>query len=231
MMCKEFEHWLLTRDVLVDKENPAAMAHMAGCQTCKNLYRIDQGLEKSIESAFLQKDLPRGLVDQIELTLDHAQHETWTTPLRTAGLVAGVALVLVMAFMTFFNKPFRYQNLQQLSETAIDRHLKGNKTLSFKAENIETAVIKLSKELQFNVILPDLKTQGYALLGGRLCVLDKCKIAYLLYEKEKKTCSLFIMDYDHLAFEMADGSRFSNDIKGCHTDIWKEKGQVYAMVY
>ena len=89
----------------------------------------------------------------------------------------------------------------------------------------------LSKELKFNVIIPDLKDKEYILLGGRLCVIEKCKIAYLFYIKKEKICSLFIMDYDHLGFEMADGSRFSNVIKGCHTDIWKEKGQVYAMVY
>jgi hypothetical protein len=64
-----------------------------------------------------------------------------------------------------------------------------------------------------------------------LCVLGKCRIAYLFYEKHAKTCSMFIMDYGNLDFEMADGARFSNDLKGCHTDIWKEKGQVYAMVY
>lgn len=231
MMCKEFEHWLLSRDGRGNDENPEAMSHMAGCQRCHDLYRVDQGLEKSIESAFLQKDLPKGLVDQIDMTIDHAGQKPWLTPFRAASLAAGFALVLVMAFMAFFNKPFQYQNLQQLSETAIDRHLKGNTTLSFTAEEIETAVVKLNKELKFNVIVPDLKDQGYALLGGRLCVLDKCKIAYLIYEKKNKTCSLFIMDYDHLAFKMADGSRFSNDVKGCHTDIWKEKGQVYAMVY
>jgi hypothetical protein len=62
-------------------------------------------------------------------------------------------------------------------------------------------------------------------------VLGRCKIAYLFYRKEQKLSSLFILDYGHMDFEMADGSRFSNDLKGFHTDIWKEKGQVYAMVY
>lgn len=61
--------------------------------------------------------------------------------------------------------------------------------------------------------------------------LKGCKAAYLFFEKKKNLCSLFIMDYDHLGFEIADGSRFSNIIKGCPTDIWKEKGQVYAMVH
>lgn len=231
MNCNDFQHWLLTRDVFSDIENPYALRHIEGCETCKNLYDIDLGLEKNIQSAFLQHEVPKGLFDQIELTLDHAKTPVFITNKRLLGLVAGLCLIVIAVFMVFSGKPFRYENLQQLTETAVASHLKGNMIMSFTADKIEPAVVILSKELKFNVIVPDLTSQGYVLLGGRLCVLDKCKIAYLFYKKDEKISSLFIMDYDHLDFEMADGSRFSNDIKGCHTDIWKEKGQVYAMVY
>ncbi len=103
--------------------------------------------------------------------------------------------------------------------------------MSFTANEIEPAKVSMSNELNFNIILPDLHPQGYVLLGGRLCVLEKCKIAYLFYKKDEKICSVFIMDYNNLDFAMADGSKFYNEIKGCNTDIWKDKGQVYAMVY
>lgn len=231
MNCKDFQHWLSTKQGAADKENPDALDHLKNCDICKNLYTIDAILEKNIEAAFVQQEIPKGLFDRIELTLDHAKKPTIVTPRRIAGLAAGFAVIFVLVFMVFFNKPFRYQTLHQLSENAVATHLKGDMRLSFTADEIEPAVVMLSKELKFNVILPDLKDQGYVLLGGRLCILDKCKIAYLFYAKQDKTCSLFIMDYDHLDFQMAEGSRFSNDIKGCHTDIWKEKGQVYAMVY
>jgi len=231
MNCKDFQHCLLTRDGFSDKENPDAMDHMTGCEICKNLYKIDFQLEKTIESAFLQEEIPKGLYNQIDLTLDHAKKPIRITKFRIADMVAGLALIFSVMFLFFFSKPFQYQNLQQLSENAVVRHLKGDMTMSFNGDEIEQAQGLLSKELKFNVTFPDLKNQGYVLLGGRLCVLGKCKIAYLFYEKQNKICSLFIMDSGHLDFEMADGSRFSNIIKGCHTDIWKEKGQVYAMVY
>ena len=38
------------------------------------------------------------------------------------------------------------------------------------------------------------------------------------------------MDYDLFEFQMADGSRFNNVVKGYQTNIWKENSQVYAMV-
>lgn len=103
--------------------------------------------------------------------------------------------------------------------------------MSFSADEIKQATVMMSQKLKFNVAIPDFKDRGYKLLGGRLCVLGDCNIAYLFYERQNKICSLAIMDYENLDFKMADGSSFSNDIKGCHTDIWKEKGQVYAMVY
>ncbi len=231
MNCKDFQHWLSTRDAFADQENPEAINHLKGCESCSNLYKIDIRLEKSIQSAFHQQEIPRGLYDQIELTLDHAKKPVMFTKLRLTGLAAFLSLILVAVYMLFSEPPFRYQNLQQLSEKAVFVHLKGNTTMSFNDNKIEQAVVMLSKELKFNVVLPDLKDQGYILLGGRLCALGKCKAAYLFFEKKEKLCSLLIMGYDHLGFEMADGSRFSNTIKGCPTDIWKEKGQVYAMVH
>jgi anti-sigma factor RsiW len=233
MNCKDFQDWLLTRDALTDKENPEVLEHLKFCETCRNLYHIDESLEKAIGSAFRPVEFPKSLYERIELTIDHAKIPAGPTKRHFAGLAVGIAasIVLVLVVMIFSNQPFRYENLQQLTESAITRHLSGNTTMSFTADGIESAVTMLSRELKFNVILPDLTNQGYVLLGGRLCVLGKCRIAYLFYEKHAKTCSMFIMDYGNLDFEMADGARFSNDLKGCHTDIWKEKGQVYAMVY
>ncbi len=231
MNCKDFQHWLSTKDAFTDKENPEPLDHLKVCESCKILYNIDLGLEKNIKSAFHQQKIPRGMLDRIELTLDDAKGPVMVTKLMLTGIMATLCLFFIGAYMVFFDKPFQYQSLQQLSENAVVSHLKGNMTMSFNENEIEQALAMLSKELKFNVIIPDLKDKGYILLGGRLCVLGKCKTAYLFYKKQEKICSLFIMDYDHLGFEMADGSRFNNIIKGCHTDIWKEKGQVYAMVY
>jgi anti-sigma factor RsiW len=230
MNCKDFQHWLLTRDIFTDKENPDVLDHLKGCATCRKLYTIDAKLEENITLAFHQQDVPKGLPDKIEWSLNHVKNSIRLAPLKLSGIAAGIVLMVVVS-MVMFNKPSHYQNLQQLSEKVIVRHLKGDMVLSFGADEIEQAVAMLSQELRFKVILPELEDQGYVLLGGRCCVLGDCKTAYLFYKKNDKICSLFIMDYGDLDFQMADGSRFSSDTKGCHTNIWKEKGQVYAMVY
>lgn len=231
MKCNEFKDWLPARDIFRDKDNIDALEHLNDCKTCNCLYEIDLGLEKDIQSAFHQQEIPEGLLDQIDLTLDQAQGSDLFSKLKLTGIITFFCLMVIAGYRVFFNTPFQYQNLRQFSEKAVASHLKGNTTMTFTADEIESALSMLRKELSFNVILPDLADKGYTLVGGRLCVLGKCKTAYLFYKKQGRISSLFIMDDDHIGFEMADGSRFSNTIKGFHTDIWKKQGQVYAMVY
>ncbi|MFH2057431.1 MAG: hypothetical protein ABIJ59_00830 [Pseudomonadota bacterium] len=46
---------------------------MANCIACADLYAIDQAMENSIKSSFAQVELPDGLYDQVDITIDHAQ--------------------------------------------------------------------------------------------------------------------------------------------------------------
>lgn len=235
MSCREFENWVRTQDVRSDKEEdyPADIeSHMVQCESCARLFAVDQALEHQIQSALKQEPLPDGLIDQVNITIDHdtRQKQAHSTFNKT-NLVAGIAVIACLVTAYLFFQPFQYKNLNQLENYAVASHLNGNTAMTFTAQNIGDALPLLSKELQFKVTPPDLTHQGYLLLGGRLCILGKCKIAYLFYEYQDKICSVFILGNEHLDFEMAEGSRFTNTIKGVDTHIWKENNQVYAMVF
>ncbi|MCP4022098.1 MAG: hypothetical protein GY729_09675 [Desulfobacteraceae bacterium] len=249
MDCIQFEKWLLKREVdksssVAKGSSEEAIAHMETCALCRDLHCVDNALETRIQSALDQQELPIALMEQIDITIDHAvsdhswemhshkQPEYFGGHFNFKVWIPAAVIALSLVFLFFpQSTPRYYQNLQQLNEQAVMGHLKGNQAMTFKAKDLNSALLMLNKELGFNVQIPDLKDQGYVLIGGRLCTLGKCQAAYLFYEKGGKICSLYIMDYDHLNFKMADGSRFSNVIKGCATQIWKERGQVYAMVY
>ncbi len=232
MNCKEFQHWLTTRDRFSQDDISDMENHIAECHHCMRLYKMDESLETSIQSYFHQEPMPNGLIDQVEISIDHAD-----TPFKSNRKPVSIIAASIAIFVTFlvsfmiYNQPFKYQSLQQLSDSAVTRHLKKETAMSFTANEIELAKVSMSKALNFNVILPDLLSRGYILLGGRLCILEDCEIAYLFYQKDGKISSLFIMDYNFLDFAMADGSLFKNETKGFNTDIWKDKGQVYTMVY
>ena len=229
MNCNQFQHWLRTRDVF-SNETPEALFHIKTCDDCKSLYLMDTGLEKDIQSAFLQQEVPKNLVGRIDISIDQAKAPLRLNTSGIAAVAAGITLMLIFTFFMVSNKPLRYQSLEQLSENAVLSHLKKNTAMSFTADKMDEALVMLKKELGFDVILPDLSEKGYTLIGGRLCFIGQCRTAYIFYQKENQICSLFILDDDHLGFEMAGGIWFGNDIKECHTDIWKENGQVYAMV-
>ncbi len=232
MNCKEFQHWLTTRDRFSQDNISEMEDHISVCSQCKRLYNIDEALETSIESYFQQEPVPHGLMEQVEISIDHADPSSKPVRKHVSIIAASIAtFIIVIGSFMVYNQPFKYQNLQQLGEAAVIRHLKKDTSMSFTANEIKSAKVSMNKELNFNVILPDLQPLGYVLLGGKLCILKDCKIAYLFYKKDGKISSLFIMDYNYLDFAMADGSRFNNEIKGCNTDIWKDKGQVYTMVY
>lgn len=229
MNCDQFQHWLLTRDVFIKNEPSDVISHLNTCAACKQLYMMDTIIEKDIRTGFICEEIPKDLMDRIDTALDGSK-----TPLRLnrpviATLTAGIILMAVFYFMNA-NRPFRYPDLYHLGENAVLTHLKGNTTMSFTPDKLDEALTTMRKELEFDVILPDLSEKGYTLLGGRLCFVGKCRTAYLFYQKSGQTVSLFILSHDHLGFEIAEGRENHLEIKDCRADIWKENGQVYALV-
>ncbi|MBU0971667.1 MAG: hypothetical protein KKC20_13520 [Proteobacteria bacterium] len=151
--------------------------------------------------------------------------------LRHTGFIAGIALLVLLTALLFSLAPPSFKDLEQISEQAVMDHLKGNRHTSFDAATLYQSLEMLKRELGFNVVLPDLNGQGCFLVGGRLCALGKCRAAYFVIEKQGKTGSLFIMNSNHLDSELSDGSRYTTTTKGCAAQVWKENGQVYAMVF
>ncbi len=242
MECKEFHHWLRTRDSRNNKDSPEALAHKANCPDCQKLYAIDTKAEQEIALAFSSREISSNLADKIDkrlgfevapsifsgFILKPGRFKIFTHP---GGWALGF-LALVMIFIGVFTLgPPSFKNLEQISQQAVLDHLKGNQEISFDTTTLSQALEMFKKELGFNVLIPNLEDQGCLLVGARLCSLGKCKVAYFVIEKQEKKGSLFIMDIDHLDFEIADKSRFSTNIKGCAAQIWKDNGQVYAMVF
>ncbi len=241
MECKEFHHWLRTRDCN-NPDTPETRGHRLGCSDCQQLYDLDTQAGQVITLAFANRELPRGLAARIDKHLEMAPsvsnrflpkpgHLEWVTPLKTTGWVAGlmVLVMILVGLLTLHSSSFK--NIGQISKQAVTDHLKGNREISFDATTLYQALEMFNRELGFNVRLPDLDTQGCFLVGGRLCAFGNCRAAYFVIEKQGKKGSLFIMDMDHLDFEIADKSHFTTSIKGCDTQVWKENGQVYAMVF
>lgn len=244
MNCKEFHHWLGSRDINDHQNNPEALSHMAECKDCQRLYTLDTRLEQGVARAFTRQEMPQGLKDQIDQGLDNETHQSLfnsfslkpgnrksISPLKYSGWIAGLTTLALILFLVLTPPEPSFKNLEQISEQAVMNHLKENRQINFTPATLDHALEILKKKLGFNVLLPDFIGQDLILLGGRLCSLGKCRAAYFILEKQGEKGSLFIMNCDHLDFKMVDNRHFSTHIKGCTTDVWKNNGQVYAMVF
>ncbi|MCG8614740.1 MAG: hypothetical protein MI802_00880 [Desulfobacterales bacterium] len=239
MDCNDFHHWLTARDIQDCVLPRDAVSHMAVCHECEQLFKKDSELEQEISRAFSLVELPHSLADRVDVSLDHeSKNRFLSVYLKKAGIaltatsIFAGAIILVLSIIQYLSpgSPI-FKDLNQISHQAVSDHLQGNRYMTFDARETEDALTLLTRELGFKVLLPDFDALGCVLLGGRLCALGDCRAAYLVVEKEGKAGSLFIMNTDHLAFDMTDGSRFLTSIKGCDTQIWKNHGQIYAMVF
>jgi len=208
---------------------------MIECEECKSLFNWDTRLEDQLKKAMRMEPMPRGLSDRISTSLDH-QAASATRPSRTPRIlgtaVACLVIILAAAYLPLpFHKVDTFKDLNQISLQAVKGHLAGNRRMNFTAQEVDQALEILTKTLGFQVLLPSLDPFDCTLLGGRICALGDCKAAYFVLEKHGRSGSLFIMDSQFLSKDLADGSRFNTRIKGCETCVWKNNGQIYAMVF
>lgn len=236
MNCKDFHYWMTTRDIHDDSLPALVRDHIAICPECRTLLEQDTILDQGIAAAFTPEDLPRGMQDRISISLGHDRQNFFTRftgkHRSFAGASLAAAMIIVTLFFINFNSPTpAFKDLNQITRQAVTDHLKGNRHISFDAQKTEQALATMTQTLGFKVMLPDLDQMGYTLIGGRLCALGDCRAAYFVVEHDGKTGSLFIMDTDYIKFSMTDGSRFTTSVKGCDTCVWKDHGQVYAMVF
>ncbi len=230
MKCIEFKKWLYNRDTFERKLHPAANAHIKICSSCRKLNLLDKELDNIVNKEFQAEEVPPGVVHRIEADLQKKSNSGVFSNFYIQKLAPAVAISFAALFFTLFYLPGDFNNLQHISNAAVEYHLKSEQKMTFKQNNIQDGNKILNEELGFKVVIPDLSTQGYQLLGGRKCVLEKRDVAYIFYEKQGHINSLFILNQNDLGFEMADGAEYKDVTKGCPINIWKENSQVYALV-
>ncbi len=231
MDCIAFKNWLKSRDSFDISLLPEQENHLKACETCRKVHGIDKQIETMVLESFETFAVPDSLVQSFEIKLDARKKKNFSRKLNYGYLIpAGVMLLIVTIFTHLMITGNTFGDLQHLSDHAVQDHLKGNYKLTFNAQEAKDALSRYSRELGFKVVLPELDAAGYTLLGGRRCVLGKCDVVYLVYQKDGAASSLFILDSDHLGFQMGSGGSYKDVIKGCCVKIWKENGQVYALV-
>lgn len=231
MTCSEFKMWLVEKEFAESGATAGARSHMRNCPDCRILYELDEDLEAVIRADLVMVEPPPGLLRKIEAGINPAtMKKVFTFPWNLAPALTVAALVML------FLNPFRaaeptpgFRSMDQVSRIVLQDHLR-QVPMSFAAAEVVDVEGWFARVHNIGFTMPDLGKQGYTLVGGRKCELGKCDAVYLLYAKEGKRVSVFILPESDIKFPMTEGQRYGVEIAETQVQLWKGNGQVHAMV-
>lgn len=228
MNCEDFKQWIDNRDFYDEIWAKDAGKHIKQCDACENLHIMDTRIESRIRDALKKIDPPERLVARIEMNIQSAEKERLFNRFQWKILAPAFA---VAALLFIVLNPFngRFRSFDEIGTLAVQDHL-NDLPMTFRTGESKDASRWFKDRLGFQISLPDLESLGFQIKGGRKCRLGSNDVAYLLYEKEGKKSSLFIIDYGDLNFRIEEKGTYNMSEQGYDVKVWKYRHQVYAMV-
>lgn len=199
MNCQETREFL---DRYVDGElagdqQHQVEAHIAQCPLCQLEYEKEQKFDTLVRNHVHREDAPfelrEAVIDRLERP---SPFKTWFNfPHLTPAfkMVLSGVMIFIVTTLVVLNTPKPFP----LFTEAVSNHiayLKGSYPVEIISNDMEEVTIWFQGKMDFKVHVPDLSAQGFHLVGGRLCHLKDRKVAYLVYEKDGRKVSAFIMD-------------------------------------
>ena len=230
MNCAEFKNWLLDKDDHDQSTDQEAKSHRLSCARCEELYKLDRLMEERLAESLMEVDPPDDLLEKIQRDERYADIRE-PGPALSSKFSAAILATAVIIVVVFFN-PFKSQirSIEEISTLVLANHLNNDTGLAFMAGQISDVSAWFAEKIGYPVHVPDMAAEGFTLLGGRKCSLGHQKAAYLVYEKDGKKCSLFIINPDDLGFDLERDRKYSVDEQDHSIKVWSDNGLVYAMV-
>lgn len=231
MICLEFKEWLVDKEFADQETTGQARLHMKKCSDCRALYDLDAELDSIIRADMLTEEPPASLLRKIDAGINQAKiKKSFGLPWSLVPILATAALV--MLFLNPFATPHHdsvFQSMDEVSQMALQDHLR-HVPMAFEADEVKDVVGWFSEMYNITFTMPNLDQQGYTLVGGRKCQLGKCDVVYLLYAKDGRRVSVFILPESDISFPMTRGQNYAVQIAQNEVMLWKDGGQVHALV-
>lgn len=215
---------------LLSGERVEAKRHVSECSDCMEFFRQEKEFGALLRESLKKEEVPAGLKERI--LLSRAEKKSpFGRIYKTMALAASVLLVIGIGISLM-----RGTDGIGLARKLVEDHVKflpapGAQIVSSSSDEIKAWFVG---KVDFPVTPPGI----HALLkGGRLCRLDKKRLALLFYEHEGTQMSLFItdeMDPDKIKAgkEVEIGGRKARIIedRGYNLLMWQERGLTYSLV-
>lgn len=232
MNCERFVTWLENRDTHDISEADRARRHAARCSDCRQLLECDEALDARLSVLFARESVPKRLKNTIDLNLDSMQRPR--RGLKIWPLVATLCIVLlaVIPFQGWITGQRGEPSLlsaEQLSNYILaDYRDHGGGGPGF--EQVEDATLWLNENLHTRQLPPERLVGGYKVKLARLCYLGKCLAVHLIYEKNGKNISVFIMNKENVEAGFDSDRLYTMVAGGKHILISPQRRYLYAAI-
>ena len=228
MTCSDFRQWF--QDHELEEMSDVVRTHLAQCDTCRQIYALDQQLETKLRNEFEQLEVPERLQKRLEQNM--AGRSRWIMQPDLIRKIAAPALALAAMLILFlfplFSENSSFASMDELGQLAISDHL-NHGIQGCTSEAILDLPAWSLKELGFKVNTP-LLPEGAKLLAAAICRLGDCDTVHLMYSRGTERFSVFIFPEKEAAFRLASGRSYSLDF-GRHQVTLQQTGeQIQAMV-
>lgn len=246
MKCVKARTIVLAKDIgqFESFEIGDAEQHIAGCQLCHTYLQYNDRFQQFTKKRFSSSVTPPEIRELILDTLAAAENESANTPRTTmvrkwmmwaavlaVGVIGGIAFLLNM---THQSESTARQLVSLLIQDQIASQMREN---PFDVQTSDRVQLEqwFAKRVDFAVSIP--LTQDAALRGGRLCYLLNKRVAFVVFEKESKLISAYILDGDGIDLSSLGQTASKNAKRFCRWSergfnaiLWNSNGLIYALV-
>jgi anti-sigma factor RsiW len=205
--------------------------HLRDCPACARAYTQQEALQAALRSSSLSYRLPETLLPRVRAAVrraanTHARPEGWSWRWLSLGAaVACIAIVLWSVVPIMMGPPVQDPLLQELVASHV-RSLMVDHLTDVAASDTHSVKPWFEGKLDFAPQVPDLTTQGFPLVGGRLEYLANRPVAALVYQRRQHVINVFI--WPALAPASVPDPMVRR--QGYHVAYWHVAGMSYSAV-
>ena len=203
--------------------------HAKECRECREFFNGERLFSSMLRDSVIKDTIPKELRDRVlNLKTEQKRYS------KTYQILAIAASILIFAVGVYIFQD--YKKGTSIAKQIVEDHIKFLPMPEAQISSSSTDEIKawFRGKVDFSVNVPDISAK---LKGGRLCLLDKKRLALLFYEHNGSLLSLFISDGINIqkienGKEVLLGGKEMLFIeeRGYNLLLWQDRGLTYALV-
>ncbi|MBI1805329.1 MAG: hypothetical protein HY033_11475 [Ignavibacteriae bacterium] len=229
-----------------DNEIAEAEIHFSTCEHCKRYFQFNEQFQQLLKEKLANTVTPPSLRESLlQLVSEQSSKDFRFSRLirakpRWTNWAAAIFAVFVIGLAAFYLGLVKHsdESASLLPSLLIQDHIElqmRENPYDVQTSNKTELEQWFSKRVDFAVNIPVI--QNAELRGGRLCYLLKKRVVFVVFEKETRPISAYILDGEGIDLSSLDqlssshGKTFYWDSQnGYNVVLWKSGGLIYAFV-